>query len=233
MLMIASTLTTTIGVLFICPLTIRRFCTVCKRAPISARVALRDLARYPGGRSGTALAAISLALVVAVAIIVGSASARSRADRQPLRSAGPCPDGQTGRDRRSHIGPRAAWPRDATRGARQHASPGSPAWERRSDPRSGLGSSFTPIDDGPSPAGRLCPSSSQGLRLPLLRPPRCSCDHVAAAARWPANRALQRSPGLGRASPSSAGGARRWSRTVVSPASWWSRGAGSGSGVAG
>jgi hypothetical protein len=87
--MIAGTLTTTLGGLFICPLAIRSFAAVGTRGPISVRVALRDVARTRAAPPRRSRRSASV-LVVAVAIVVVSAAARSRAgsgnlsDRQVL-----------------------------------------------------------------------------------------------------------------------------------------------------
>ena len=77
----------TLGILLISPLAIRALAALGGRAPVATRLALRDLARHQA-RSGAALAAISLALGIAAAIIVSSAADRSAA------SAGNLPDNQ-------------------------------------------------------------------------------------------------------------------------------------------
>jgi putative ABC transport system permease protein len=63
-LIIAGTVATTFGMLFVGPLFIRGLATTGRRAPIAMRLALRDLARYQA-RSAAALGAISLALAIA------------------------------------------------------------------------------------------------------------------------------------------------------------------------
>ena len=86
-LIIAGALAMTLGILLISPLAIRALAALGGRAPVATRLALRDLARHQA-RSGAALAAISLALGIAAAIIVSSAADRSAA------SAGNLPDNQ-------------------------------------------------------------------------------------------------------------------------------------------
>ncbi|MPZ98428.1 MAG: FtsX-like permease family protein [Dehalococcoidia bacterium] len=67
-------LATVLGVLLISPLAIRALALVAGRMPVAARLAVRDLVRYQS-RSGVALAAISLALGISVAVIVGASAA--------------------------------------------------------------------------------------------------------------------------------------------------------------
>ncbi len=86
-LIIAGALAMTLGILLISPLAIRALAALGRRAPVAARLALRDLARHQA-RSGAALAAISLALGITAAIIISSAADRSAA------SAGNLPDTQ-------------------------------------------------------------------------------------------------------------------------------------------
>ncbi|MBA2634728.1 MAG: FtsX-like permease family protein, partial [Chloroflexi bacterium] len=87
------TLATVLGVLFIGPLAIRALARIAARSPITVRLALRDLARYQA-RSGAALAAISLALAIPVAIVIVATAAEHTAaegnlsDRQLLIRAG-------------------------------------------------------------------------------------------------------------------------------------------------
>jgi putative ABC transport system permease protein len=73
-LIICGALAMALGISFISPLGIRVLTLAGRRVPVAARLALRDLARYQA-RSGAALAAISLALGIAVAIIISSAAA--------------------------------------------------------------------------------------------------------------------------------------------------------------
>jgi len=71
---IAGTVATTFGMLFVGPLFIRGLGRVGRRAPIALRLALRDLARYQA-RSAAALGAISLALAIAATVAVSAAAA--------------------------------------------------------------------------------------------------------------------------------------------------------------
>ena len=96
-LIIMGTVATALGVLFIGPLAIRALAASGARLPLAARLALRDLARYQA-RSGAALAAISLAVGVAVAVVIIATAAEDTAeegnlsDRQLLiRIGGPAP----------------------------------------------------------------------------------------------------------------------------------------------
>jgi putative ABC transport system permease protein len=78
-LTIVGTLATLLGVLFISPLAISALAGVGTRAPISVRLAMRDLARHQA-RAGTALAAITLALGITVAIVLATAAGSSGAE---------------------------------------------------------------------------------------------------------------------------------------------------------
>jgi putative ABC transport system permease protein len=78
-LIIAGALAMTLGILLISPLAIRALAALGGRAPVAVRLALRDLARHQA-RSGAALAAISLALGIAAAIIISSAADKSAAN---------------------------------------------------------------------------------------------------------------------------------------------------------
>ncbi|HEX9356254.1 MAG TPA: FtsX-like permease family protein [Streptosporangiaceae bacterium] len=86
-LIIAGALAMTLGILLISPLAIRALAALGGRAPVAARLALRDLARHQA-RSGAALAAISLALGITAAIIISSAADKTAAN------AGNLPDAQ-------------------------------------------------------------------------------------------------------------------------------------------
>ena len=70
-LIIAGTVATTFGMLFLGPLFIRWLAALGRRAPIALRLALRDLARYQA-RSAAALGAISLALAIAATVAVSA-----------------------------------------------------------------------------------------------------------------------------------------------------------------
>ncbi len=72
--MVAGIIATGLGVLFASPLAVRALKVVAPRTPVASRLAMRDLARYEA-RSGTALAAISLSLGMAVAIVVVTTAA--------------------------------------------------------------------------------------------------------------------------------------------------------------
>ena len=67
-LIIAGIVATILGTLLLGPLAIRLFARAAGHTPIAARLALRDLARYQA-RSGAALAAITLALGIAAAVV--------------------------------------------------------------------------------------------------------------------------------------------------------------------
>ena len=80
-LIVAGILATILGTLLLGPLAIRTLARTAGRAPVAARLALRDLARYQA-RSGAALAAITLALGIAAAVVVTAAAEEKKdADR--------------------------------------------------------------------------------------------------------------------------------------------------------
>jgi putative ABC transport system permease protein len=79
LLVAGGTLATIVGVLLVSPLAIRLLAGGAARLPVAVRLALRDLSRYQA-RSGAALAAISLALGIPVAIVVVAAAAQDPAD---------------------------------------------------------------------------------------------------------------------------------------------------------
>ena len=72
-LVIAGSTATLTGLPLLAPLAIRGLARAGARLPVAARLALRDLARHQA-RSGTALAAISLGLTVAVIVTIGIAA---------------------------------------------------------------------------------------------------------------------------------------------------------------
>ena len=78
-LIIVGALAMALGISFISPLSIRVMTAAGRRAPVAVRLALRDLGRYQA-RSAAALAAISLALGIAAAIMISSAAATDAAD---------------------------------------------------------------------------------------------------------------------------------------------------------
>ena len=86
-LIILGALAMALGISFISPLSIRLLTRVGRRSPVAVRLALRDLARYQA-RSAAALAAISLALGIAAAIMISLAAATNAAN------AGNLPDNQ-------------------------------------------------------------------------------------------------------------------------------------------
>jgi putative ABC transport system permease protein len=73
------TVATILGVLLLSPLAIRLLAAGATRFPIAARLALRDLARYQA-RSGSALAAIVMALGIPVAIVIAATAAEHTED---------------------------------------------------------------------------------------------------------------------------------------------------------
>lgn len=75
-LVLVGTLAVVAGVLLIGPLAIRALAQLAPRVPIASRLALRDLGRYQA-RSGAALAAISLALGIPVALVAMAAAAEN------------------------------------------------------------------------------------------------------------------------------------------------------------
>jgi putative ABC transport system permease protein len=79
LLVVAGTLAVIVGVLLVSPLAIRLLARAAARLPVAVRLALRDLGRHQA-RSGAALAAISLALGIPVAIVVTAAAAEHSAD---------------------------------------------------------------------------------------------------------------------------------------------------------
>ena len=72
-LIVIGILATIVGTLLLGPLAIRVFARTAAHVPVAPRLALRDLARYQA-RSGAALAAITLALGIATAVVVTAAA---------------------------------------------------------------------------------------------------------------------------------------------------------------
>ncbi len=68
-----------LGMLFLAPAAIRILAAIGRRAPISIRLALRDLVRYQS-RSGAALGAITLAIGIAATIAVADSSMQATVD---------------------------------------------------------------------------------------------------------------------------------------------------------
>ena len=73
-LLVVGTLALILGVLSFSPLAIRALAGLRSRSSVAVRLAVRDLARYQA-RSGAALAAISLALGIAAAIVIATSAA--------------------------------------------------------------------------------------------------------------------------------------------------------------
>jgi putative ABC transport system permease protein len=73
---VAGTVATVIGILFLAPLAIRALATLAGRTTIAVRLAMRDLARYQS-RSGAALGAVTLAVGIAATIAVAAAAAQA------------------------------------------------------------------------------------------------------------------------------------------------------------
>jgi putative ABC transport system permease protein len=90
---IGGTVATALAILFAGPSAIRVLAAVGSRAPVAVRLALRDLARHQG-RSGAAVAAISLALAIPAAIVITATGAQATpktgnlSDRQLLIQIG-------------------------------------------------------------------------------------------------------------------------------------------------
>jgi putative ABC transport system permease protein len=82
LLIIAGILATILGTLLLGPLAIRLVARAAGRSPIAVRLALRDLARYQA-RSGSALAAITLALGIAAAVVVVAAAEEAKSAGEP------------------------------------------------------------------------------------------------------------------------------------------------------
>jgi putative ABC transport system permease protein len=81
-LIVAGIVATILGTLLLGPLAIRLFARPARHTPIAVRLALRDLARYQA-RSGAALAAITLALGIAAAVVVVAAAEDRKIDAAP------------------------------------------------------------------------------------------------------------------------------------------------------
>jgi putative ABC transport system permease protein len=83
LLLATGTVATALGILFVGPLFLRTAGAVSGSFPIAVRLALRDLARYQD-RAGAALAAITLSLGMAAAVVITSAAAEFTADKGNL-----------------------------------------------------------------------------------------------------------------------------------------------------
>ena len=73
---IAGTIMTPLGLLFLAPLAIRALAAASGHSTISIRLALRDLARYQA-RSGAALGAVTLAIGIAATIAISASAAQT------------------------------------------------------------------------------------------------------------------------------------------------------------
>ena len=80
---ISGTIATVLGILFMAPLAINALAKLAGGAPVSVRLALRDLARYQA-RSGAALGAATLAVAIAATIAISSAAAQGPAPQTNL-----------------------------------------------------------------------------------------------------------------------------------------------------
>jgi putative ABC transport system permease protein len=75
-LVIVGMVITALAILFAAPLAVRLLAAVASRAPLAVRLALRDLSRHQA-RSGAAVAALSLALGIPVAIVLVTTSVQA------------------------------------------------------------------------------------------------------------------------------------------------------------
>jgi putative ABC transport system permease protein len=82
LLIVAGIVATILGTLLLGPPAIRIFSAVAGRVPIAPRLALRDLTRYQA-RSGAALAAITLALGIAAAVVVTISAEEAKSAAEP------------------------------------------------------------------------------------------------------------------------------------------------------
>ena len=94
-LIIAGLVAMILGTLLLGPLAIRLFARAAGRAPIAARLALRDLARYQA-RSGAALAAITLALGIAAAVVTTAAAEEKQGTIARPPGSPICPTARSG-----------------------------------------------------------------------------------------------------------------------------------------
>jgi putative ABC transport system permease protein len=83
LLVIVGVVAVPVALLLVSPLAVRAPARWARRLPFAARLAVRDLARYQA-RSGAALAAISLALGIPVAVVIAAAAAERPADEGNL-----------------------------------------------------------------------------------------------------------------------------------------------------
>jgi putative ABC transport system permease protein len=97
-LIVAGIVATILGTLLLGPLAIRTFSAVAGRVPIAPRLALRDLIRYQA-RSGAALAAVTLALGIAAAVVVVASAEGAKRNAEPVTT------NLTDRQIRVYLGP--------------------------------------------------------------------------------------------------------------------------------
>jgi putative ABC transport system permease protein len=81
-LIVTGLVATIFGTLLLGPLTIRTLSVVAGRVSVAPRLALRDLARYQA-RSGAALAAVTLALGIAVTVVVTASAETAKEANEP------------------------------------------------------------------------------------------------------------------------------------------------------
>jgi putative ABC transport system permease protein len=98
-LIVAGIVATILGCLLLGPPAIRAFSAAAGRVSVAPRLALRDLARYQA-RSGAALAAVTLALGIAAAVVVTVSAEQAKADAEP--------PGLSDRQIRVYLGPSEA-----------------------------------------------------------------------------------------------------------------------------
>ena len=82
LLIVAGLVATILGTLLVGPFAIRTFSVVAGRVSVAPRLALRDLARYQA-RSGAALAAVTLALGIAVSVVVTASAQEAQQAKEP------------------------------------------------------------------------------------------------------------------------------------------------------
>jgi len=83
LLVIVGVVAVPVAILLVSPIAVRAPARWARRLPVAARLALRDLARYQA-RSGAALAAISLALGIPVAVVIAATAAEYSSDEGNL-----------------------------------------------------------------------------------------------------------------------------------------------------
>ena len=193
-LIIAGLVATILGTLLLGPLAIRLFARAAGHAPIAARLALRDLARYQA-RSGAALAAITLALGIAAAVVITAAAEEKQEDERAAAGLPNLSDRQirvyTGPTQRPELIP---LPLQTPAPARTECR-ARPPTRRRS--RSG---SRDPASEGPptrraahrrmKATGPSSPSVSRGKSTPSVGPG----DRVSTSPRLPCSGTSESTP---------------------------------------